>query len=372
MAHPRLIAVRDALLAAIQDREPNSLILVLGPSGVGKTTLCRKIEQLLVSEMLADLHSDPGRFPVVSVECIAPESGTFSWRDQFYRMLRQMEEPLMAHKLDPGTPVQIGQRALKLMPSAKAAGLEYRHALEQALRFRRPSAVLLDEAQHLASVGSGRRLSDQLDVIKSIANCTGTAHVLLGTYSLLAFRNLSAQLSRRSVDIHFPRYRSDDPEDLKAFRTVLHSFELHLPLSEPPDLVSEWEYLYERSIGCVGVLKEWLLRALTAALRKDANVLTLRDLESHALNVAQCDKMLAEALEGETRLLESSGERARLRTRLGLTVPAARHDDASVQHGVCEAEVPLPRRHRRNPGLRRPMRDAIACPLGTYGTSPAV
>lgn len=372
MAHPRLTTVRDALLAAIQDREPNSLILVLGPSGVGKTTLRRKIEQLLVSEMLAALHSDPGRLPVVSVECIAPESGTFSWRDQFYRLLRQMEEPLTGYKLDPGMRVQIGQRALKFMPSAKAAGLEYRHAVEQALRFRRPLAVLLDEAQHLASVGSGRRLSDQLDVIKSIANCTGTAHVLLGTYSLLAFRNLSAQLSRRSVDIHFPRYRSDDPEDLKAFRTVLHSFELHLPLSEPPDLVSEWEYLYERSIGCVGVLKEWLMRALAGVLRKDANVLTLSDLESHALNVAQCDKMLAEVLEGEMRLLESSGERARLRTRLGLTVTAARHDDASVHPSAREAEILLPRRQRRTPGLRRPMRDAIACPLGTYGSSPAV
>jgi hypothetical protein len=101
-------------------------------------------------------------------------------------------------------------------------------------------------------------------------------------------------------------------------------------------------------------------------------VVTLRDLESHVLNVAQCDKMLAEALEGETRLLESSGERALLRTRLGLTVPAASHDDASVRHGACEAEVPQPRRQRRNPGLRRPIRDAIACPLGTYGTSPAV
>jgi hypothetical protein len=258
------------------------------------------------------------------------------------------------------------------MPNAKAAGLEYRHALEQALRFRRPSAVLLDEAQHLASVGSGRRLSDQLDVIKSIANCTGTAHVLLGTYSLLAFRNLSAQLSRRSVDIHFPRYRSDAPEDLKAFKTVLHSFELHLPLSEPPDLVSEWEYMYERSVGCVGALKEWLMRALAVVLRKGAHVMTLSDLESHALTVAQCDKMLAKALEGETRLLESSGERARLRTRLGLTVPAARHDDASVHHGAREAEVLPPRRERRTPGLRRPMRDAIACPLGTYGTSPAV
>ena len=94
------------------------------------------------------------------------------------------------------------------MPSARAAGSEYHHAVERALRFRRPVAVLIDEAQHLARMGSGRRLSDQLDVIKSIANCTGTVHVLLGTYELLAFRNLSAQLSRRSIDIHFPRYRA--------------------------------------------------------------------------------------------------------------------------------------------------------------------
>ncbi len=245
-------------------------------------------------------------------------------------------------------------------------------AVEQTLRFRRPLAVLLDEAQHLASVGSGRRLSDQLDVIKSIANCTGTAHVLLGTYSLLAFRNLSAQLSRRRVDIHFPRYRSDNPEDLKTFKTVLHSFELHLPLSEPPDLVSEWEYLYERSIGCVGVLKEWLVRALTGVLRKNANRLALRDLEAHALSVAQCDKMLAEALEGEMRLVESSGERALLRNRLGLSVHEARHEDATADQGVHEAETPLPRKQRRTPGQRRPIRDAVACSLGTYGTSPAV
>ncbi|MGA9668174.1 MAG: hypothetical protein WBQ94_03145, partial [Terracidiphilus sp.] len=147
-----------------------------------------------------------------------------------------------------------------------------------------------------------------------------------------------------------------------AFRTVLHSFELHLPLSEPPDLVSEWEYLYERSIGCVGVLKEWLLRALTAALRRDASVLKLRDLESHALSVAQCDKMLSEALEGELRLLETSGERARLRTRLGLSVSGARHNDVTADHGASEGEIPLPRGQRRTPGLRRPMRDAIACP----------
>ena len=54
---------------------------------------------------------------------------------------------------------------------------------------------MIDEAQHLGKIASGRRLLDQLDVIKSIANQTKTVHVLFGTYDLLAFRNLNGQLS---------------------------------------------------------------------------------------------------------------------------------------------------------------------------------
>jgi hypothetical protein len=124
-----------------------------------------KIEQLMITEMLADLRADPGRLPVVSVECIAPESGTFGWRDHFRRLLLEMEEPLVDYKMNPDAPVRVGNRVAKFLPSAKAAGSEYHYAVELALRFRRPVAVLIDEAQHLARMGSGRRLSDQLDVI---------------------------------------------------------------------------------------------------------------------------------------------------------------------------------------------------------------
>jgi hypothetical protein len=70
-----------------------------------------KLEQLLATEMLADLRTDPGRLPVVSVECIAPESGAFSWGDHFRRLLLQMEEPLLDHKLEPGISIHIGSRA---------------------------------------------------------------------------------------------------------------------------------------------------------------------------------------------------------------------------------------------------------------------
>jgi energy-coupling factor transporter ATP-binding protein EcfA2 len=230
MAHPCLVDARDGLVNAIHEVPPNSLILVLGPTGVGKTTLRAKIEQLLTAEMHPSLSADSGRIPVVSVECVAPEAGSFSWRAHFRRLLLQMEEPLVDYKIDPEAPVRVANMVVRFTPSEKAVGAEYQHAVERALAFRRPAAVLIDEAQHLAKMGSGRRLADQLDVIKSLANRTKTVHVLFGTYELLAFRNLSAQLSRRSIDIHFPRYRLANPGDETAFRTVLRSFEQQLPL----------------------------------------------------------------------------------------------------------------------------------------------
>ena len=370
MAHPCLVDAREALLNAIHEVPSNSLILVLGPTGVGKTTLRAKIEQVLTTEMLPSVSADAGRIPVVSVECVAPEAGSFSWRDHFRRLLLQMEEPLVDYKIDPAAPVRVAKMVVRFTPSEKAIGAEYQHAVERALAFRRPVAVLIDEAQHLAKMGSGRRLADQLDVIKSLANRTKTVHVLFGTYELLAFRNLSAQLSRRSIDIHFPRYRLVNPEDAKAFRTVLRSFEHHLPFQEPPDLVKEWEYLYERSVGCVGILKDWLMRALVSASRRDSDSLTRKDLEAHAPSVAQCDKMLSEALEGEARLVESTEERSRLRARLGLS-PNENGRGASNIASVATPPIAAGQRsNQRKPGQRKPIRDTVGThPIYANATS---
>jgi len=272
-----------------------------------------------------------------------------------------MEEPLVDYKINPEAPVRIGDRVVRFMPGARTVGTEYHHAVERAMAVRRPVAILIDEAQHLARMGSGRRLSDQLDVIKSMANRTKTVHVLIGTYEILAFRNLSAQLSRRSIDIHFPRYRADNPNDLKAFRTIVKSFEQQLPLSQQPDLLNEWEYLYERSIGCVGILKDWLAKVLVSLSRRNAGSLTRKDLERHAPGVAQCDKMLSEAIEGEAGLLESTEARRRLRNRLGLGPMEDGREDLNAGGVVPPAEIADRRSQQRKPGQRRPIRD----PVGT-------
>jgi len=350
VAHPRLVEAKETLMNAIRGAEPNSLIFVFGPTGVGKTTLRLKTEQLIIAELLSELHEDVTRIPVVSVEAVAPESGSFNWRDHYKRLLYRLDEPLVDRKLNRQVEAASVEPTMRFMPTCRAVGTEYRYAVEQAIRYRRPVAVMVDEAQHLGKISSGRRLLDQLDVIKSIANQTKTVHVLFGTYDLLAFRNLNGQLSRRSIDVHLARYRAEDPEDRQTFINVVQSFEKELPLEDQSGLVSDWEFLYERSLGCVGILKEWLVRAVTVAARTGDYRLTRVTLESQALCIAQCEQLHAEITDGELKLNERSEAVARFRGRLGLST-----------HGTAKAgsTQPVPLVKPRRPGQRLPTRDVI-------------
>jgi len=119
----------------------------------------------------------------------------------------------------------------------------------------------------------------------------------------------------------------------------------------------------------VGVLKDWLRRALTGVSRRNANVLTIGDLQAHALRVSQCDKMLTEASEGEVSLCESAEERGRLRTRLGLSPQEVRPERLTASPAVSKVEIPQPRKPRRRPGQRRPTRDVIARPELSYAAA---
>jgi len=281
IAHPKLKEADAVLKQAIQEPAGWSLIFVYGPTGVGKTTLRRRVEKHLKESMMEALRQNPGLVPVASMEAAAPDSSQFSWKDYYRRALLALDEPLVDRKLTchvRNSFHDVRDTFGRALTDPRAAGLEIRLALESALIHRRPAAFFIDEAQHLAKMKSGRKLQDQLDSIKSLASLTNTLHILVGTYELLPFRNLGAQLSRRSIDIHFPRYRAESSEDYTAFRNVVFTLQRHLPLTGESDLLPHLEYCYERSIGCVGLVKDWLTRALALALNQGASTVNLKIL----------------------------------------------------------------------------------------------
>jgi AAA domain len=364
-AHPRLKRVSDALRRAIQEPAGCSLILVIGPTGVGKTTLRLRIEQELKEQFLAANEKDPGRIPVVGLEAAAPDSGNFSWKDYYRRALRALEEPLIDHKIDYSTRHVFRNQSGELAIASRVGSPELRQAMEQALRQRRPAAVLIDEAQHFTKIASGRRLGDQLDCLKSLASLTGCVHVLIGTYDLLPCRNLSAQLSRRSIDIHFRRYQANNEEDVVAFQRVIYSFQRHLPVAEEPALWRDWEYCYAHSMGCVGILKDWFTRTLAEVLEQNAPTVTRTDLERHAWPLDQCEKMVQDALDGEAVLAEKPEAFDRLRSLLGLGEKAEGDPPTSFRNRTQPTPMSNRNSRTRRVGSRKPVRDEV----GTQGTA---
>jgi len=342
VAHPHLKETHQRLWQAIQQPSGISLIFVFGPTGVGKTTLrCRLVQQLWEAGQPA-IEQDPGHIPVVGLEVAVADADSFRWRDYYKRALVALDEPLIDHKI---LPTHVLRERVELKDSGRyKVTSELRWALEQALRHRRPTAFIVDEAQHFKRIASGRRLLDQMDTLKSLANLTGTTHVLIGTYELLGFAQLSAQLDRRSCEIHFPRYHIDIPEEMLAFKRILLTFQRHLPLTGEPDLVAQAEYFYERSVGCVGVLKDWLTRALATALEEGQETLTQTVLEQQSLPTRKLLRMAREIREGEETLTPNGRAQTELRSLLGMSIESA------------EQQIPG---SPRKVGKRKPVRDRV-------------
>jgi len=320
IAHPHLQVADKSLREAIQETGGASLVNVYGPARVGKSTMKNHVIRTITLEMLPLLEEDRERIPLLSFVPSPPLSNSFNWRDFFQRGLMAFDEPLIDHKIAYDTEDDERQsvkgRTGRKPPEGTKDAL--RQSFETAAKRRRPLAILIDEAQHLGIVNTERLLRIQLECIKSLADATGAAIVLIGTYDLLPLRNLSAQLIGRSLDIHFPRYRSTSKE-LSQFKNVLRSFQDALPFVEETDiLLKHWEFCYERSIGCVGNLRLMLVRAVNAALLANARTLRWKDLRTHAFSEAESFEMMREAYEGEKELASKPGQRAKLRKMLGL------------------------------------------------------
>jgi energy-coupling factor transporter ATP-binding protein EcfA2 len=334
--HAALEKMDNLLMNAIDEHTSYSILALYGPSGVGKSTVMKRIAQRCREE-----EPDSSVVPMVVVQASPEDVGRASRLDFYRQVLHQ----LRGH-------VAVRDRILNL-PLARERGkkstdpaewLEMRDAVLYALDLLKVKAVCIDEAQHLMQADAAQKPSIQLDWLKSLTNQSQLLYILVGNFSLYDFCHLNGQLARRVREEQFCRYHLDQQADAVEFTSALKVLLEQVPLQvDIPEMLTHWKWFGEWSIGCIGILSDWVVETAATLCRAGETVLTLEALTKHALKPAQRLKLETEARTGEFKIeqakKESEQELQRLLGRPSL-VPRSSPSPPPLSNGATTSPSP--------------------------------
>jgi energy-coupling factor transporter ATP-binding protein EcfA2 len=313
VAHRKITEAAAELLGLILEPADAEIINVIGPTGVGKTTLMKYVIKVLYENSLSELEKDPGKIPAAFMTAENPESGSYDWKDHYTNTLIALNEVLIEKKIylpAPGASEDEIKASLKEKIGGRSA---LRRAAQSALMNRIIFSFFVDEAQRITKRRSGEGLMNQADTIRSLAYASGVLHVLVGTYDLIPLRNLNGQLGRRSHTVHFSRYQLEGEsnsgvKDIESFTEAFLSFQAHLPLAKTSDLTKHLEFCFLRCLGCIGLLKSWFRRSLALALEENSETVNSRLFLKATPPKAVYDQIAEEIKEGEEALENEDSE----------------------------------------------------------------
>lgn len=262
---------------------------MVGPSRAGKTRLIQRLTSLLSGN---NEFEETGELPVVAVEASnTGPNGRFSTKAFIHQMLHAVRHPLYAEK-----DFQIETRTyLDRKPEH-----ELRRALELALINRRSQYLFIDEAQH-ARYATRDSLA-VMDSWKCLARAGGVVLVLVGAYPMLDIIRDSPHMVGRKREVHLSRYRSNK-EDLIEFTRIVQYYEGELSSICDPNypLMNQIELLYSGSLGCIGLLRSWLLYAAALAHANESKI-DKEILYRSMLSDADRSVVIREITDGESQL----------------------------------------------------------------------
>jgi hypothetical protein len=326
ITHRLLQQTHHKIVRAVHEPAGFTSVLAYGPTGVGKSKMIETVVGQLGEEPGVPSPSAhrrqgvPMHTPVLVVEADPPDGAVFN-RGYYYRtVLTLMGEPTYQPHLHMdihGNAEPVKRRPLRGKAAESNDLPELKAATKEAMPRHNVRAVMIDEAHHMLYGGNGAggsTLQEQVEWLKSLSSTTQILHILVGTYDLLNFGQLNGQSGRRCYPVHFSRYRLEREADCLEFQSALVSLLEHVPLHcDVETLVgSYWVYFYEGCIGCIGVLKDWLMRAVSAALDAGEARLSLDCLQDHILPTDILRQMALDASEGEQKLEHTESNREHL------------------------------------------------------------
>ena len=357
---------RDSLMHAILTSPGERVITLIGPTGVGKTLIVANVQALLLHQYKAEMEADPGFLPFISVTTVTGLNGSYGWRDGFARLLTAANEPLVGLKRTAPALELDGQ---KLTTTKGLLKDEFRRSFESLVKNRRVKVLFLDEGSSIIDETVNRHPLRQFNILKSLAVELGIVIVLVGAYDLAGLHEGNGQLLRRATCIHMPRYRpaksritsvleghgwatvgNEKPDDFAEFMNTAHTLASAAPVQFDEDVLADAPYLVVKSVGCIGILRNWIDRASAYALTHNGGQVTKAVFEQTAIPNQAVLKLTQEAELGEELVADSPDDDLAMQLGLpGIHAP-----------GSAVTEPPSTNKRRRHtPGQRGPSRDPV-------------
>lgn len=297
----------DRAVASLRSAAGPKVMVITGPTGVGKTTLGRGLFRRVQRMHAEEAHIDKSIIPIIGVNAAPPIGTSFNWRDFYARILQGNKDILLDQKISlTGQSEMFANASHKAIEGSDADTL--RRSLESSIAHRKTRYLFIDEAHHILMVKDPNRLEFQFEMLKSLTIESDVTIVLMGTYDLLDIRDYSGQLVRRSEILHMGRYDSRDQHHRQQFISALQSLLSLMPLKIRPDLSKDTDYFFTKSAGCIGILKEWLTRTYGHALDAGMDTFDTDYADKYALDNKGLKTIVEEALIGEAKMQDVSYE----------------------------------------------------------------
>ena len=294
--HPKFLAAHDELYEVLNAAEAGEVVVLVGPSRVGKS----RLQGLMKSRMAKEATDADAEIP------LRPWVGLTATNDAVHAKFKT--KPFICDALiviqHPiyGAPLKEGDLGIERAARfEKTSEPTLRQAFERGLQVNRTRFLSVDEAHHVGHAEGGAATASQiLDSWKCLAFKNQLVLVLVGAYPILNVMQLSTHMIGRELMVHFPRYRIDDKADRASFAAILKTYDEVIKLApEIGSLTTQLDFLMRVTLGCVGHLSNLLRRALATCKAQKAEALTLKHLESAAHKVDQLHELLKEIQDGE-------------------------------------------------------------------------
>ncbi len=343
LMHERIKWVQKRLDTEFFNASEQHIALVIGPTGVGKSCLAQSILSECYKRVGSD--GDSRSLPMVYFEADVHSTGSFSWKDFYKRLLRAIGELESARVY--GAADNVSEFGARKYSNKNRSEADLKSDLELRLYEYGVQYILLDEIQHIFKYG-GKSEERNLDILKSISNKTGCRFVGLGTYEVSFSVEKSAQLSRRILTVEFPSYSLKSVNEKKQFESAYVGLLAHMPVELESEIANAVEDVFIGCCGCVGILKEWLNRALVLALSSDQAV-SLDILKSTRLKGNQLKSIAEEIREGKAFFQEPEDN------DIAVLLDVRGRDRGIDAKDKLEKKTGI----KRQPGVRKPVRDAV-------------